>query len=79
MMAAPMFAAAIAFICPSLAFGLSLALLALVGSSTAFAAFVLPQSPVRFDVQNRVERDGGHQRKCSSVSDVASIRQLPKL
>ncbi|MBU6464014.1 MAG: hypothetical protein KGK01_09455 [Bradyrhizobium sp.] len=79
MVAAPMFAAAVTAIWPSLAFGSSLALLALAGSSTAFAAFGVAAKPLT-DLAFKADASAEETLKpgCSSVSDVAWMARLPK-
>ncbi|MEO6841788.1 MAG: hypothetical protein ABI192_13595 [Bradyrhizobium sp.] len=79
MVAAPMFAAAIVVIWPSLAFGRSLALLAFVGSSTAFAAFGVAAKPLSDSIfKTESSAPEAIKQGCSSVSDVVSMRRLPK-
>jgi hypothetical protein len=79
MVAAPIFAAGAVVVWPSLAVGRSLVLLAFVVSPAAFATLgsaakplidliFKPQTMVVEPVKNR----------CQSVSDVASLRRLPK-
>ena len=79
MVAAPMFAAAVTMIWPSLAFGPSLALLALISSSTAFAVFGVAAKPVT-DLMFKADAKAQEILKpgCSSVSDVAWMGRLPK-
>jgi hypothetical protein len=77
--AAPMFAAAVTIIWPSLSFGPTLALLALVSSSTAFAVFGVAAKPVT-DLIFKADANAQEILKpgCSSISDVAWMGRLQK-
>jgi hypothetical protein len=79
MVAAPIFAASLAILWPALAPGRSLVLLALAVSPASFAALGLSAKPLIdliFKPQMTIaERDGS---TCQTVSDVASMTQLPK-
>jgi hypothetical protein len=79
MVAAPMFAASLAILGPTLAPGRSLVLLALVVSPASFAALGLSAKPLIdlvFKPQMTIaERDAS---TCQTVSDVASLTRLPK-
>jgi hypothetical protein len=79
MVAAPIFAASVAILGPRLAPGRSLVLLALAVSPASFAALGLSTKPLIdliFRPQMTIaERDGS---TCQTVSDVASMTQLPK-
>ena len=79
MVAAPIFAAAAVVVWPSLAIGRNLVLLAFVVSPTAFAALgplAKPLTDLIFKPELTVfEPDTS---RCLSVSDIASMRQLPK-
>jgi hypothetical protein len=79
MVAAPMFAAGAVVVWPSLAIGRNLVLLAFVVSPAAFATLGTPAKPLIdliFEPQMTVvEPDTS---TCQSMSDVASLRQLPK-
>ena len=78
MMAAPMFAAAAVAVWPPLAIGRNLVLLALVVSPTAFAALGLLAKPLTDLIfKPDVTVFDPATSKCTSVSDVASMRQLP--
>jgi len=79
MVAAPMFAAVVTMIWPSLAFGSSLALLALVSSSTAFAVFGVAAKPLT-DLIFKADENAQEILKpgCSGVSDVAWMGRLLK-
>lgn len=79
MVAAPIFAASLAVLWPALAAGRNLVLLALALSPASFAALGLSAKPLIdliFKPQMTIaERDAS---TCRSVSDVASMTQLPK-
>jgi hypothetical protein len=79
MVAAPMFAAGAVVVWPSLAIGRNLVLSAFVVSPAAFATLGTPAKPLIdliFKPQMTVvELD---RSTCQSMSDVASLRQLPK-
>jgi hypothetical protein len=79
MVAAPMFAASLAVLWPTLAPGRNLVLLALAVSPASFAALGLSAKPLidfMFKPQMTIaERDAS---TCQTVSDVASMTQLPK-
>src|SRR6267154_1207507 len=79
MVAAPIFAASLAILWPTLAAGRNLVLLALALSPASFAAVGLSAKPLIdliFKPQMIIaERDAS---TCRSVSDVASMTQLPK-
>jgi hypothetical protein len=79
MVAAPMFAASLAVLWPTLAPGRNLVLLALAVSPASFAALGLSAKPLIdfiFKPQMTIaERDAS---TCQTVSDVASMTQLPK-
>jgi hypothetical protein len=79
MVAAPMFAASLAILWPTLAPGRNLFLLALAASPASFAALGLSAKPLIdfiFKPQMTIaERDAS---TCQSVSDVDSLTQLPK-
>jgi len=79
MVAAPIFAASLAILWPALAAGRNLVLLALALSPASFAALGLSAKPLIdliFKPQMTIaERDAS---ACRSVSDVASMTQLPK-
>src|SRR6266849_5806161 len=79
MVAAPMFAASLAILWPTLATGRSLILLALAVSPASFAALGLSAKPLIdfiFKPQMTIaERDAS---TCQTVSDVASMTKLPK-
>ncbi len=79
MVAAPMFAASLAILWPTLATGRSLILLALAVSPASFAALGLSAKPLIDQVfkpqMTIAERDAS---TCQTVSDVASMTQLPK-
>jgi hypothetical protein len=79
MVAAPIFAASLAILWPTLAPGRNLLLLALAASPASFAALGLSAKPL-IDLifkprMTIAERDAS---TCQTVSDVASLRQLPK-
>jgi hypothetical protein len=79
MVAAPMFAAGAAVVWPSFANGRNLVLLAFVVSPVAFATLATPAKPLAdliFKPRMTVVEPGAS--RCQSVSDVASLRQLPK-
>lgn len=79
MVAAPMFAAGAVVFWPSLAIGSNLVLLAFVVSPAAFATLGPPTKPLIdliFKPQITVFKPDT--LTCQSVSDVASMRQLPK-
>jgi hypothetical protein len=79
MVAAPIFAAAAVAVWPSLAIGRNLVLLALVVSPMAFTAMGLLAKPLTdpiFKPDSTVFTPDAS--KCSSVSNIASMRQLPK-
>jgi hypothetical protein len=79
MVAAPIFAAAAVTVWPSLAVGRNLALLALVVSPMAFAALGLLAKPLTDSIfKPDATVFTPEASKCSSVSNVASMRQLPK-
>jgi hypothetical protein len=79
MVAAPMFAASLVILWPTLAPGRSLVLLALAVSPASFAALGLSAKPLIdlvFQPQMTIaERDAS---TCQTVSDVASMTRLPK-
>jgi hypothetical protein len=77
--AAPIFAAAAVIVWPSLATGRNLVLLSLVVSSTAFAALGLFAKPLtdRLFQPDKTVFDPEASR-CSGMSGLASLRQLPK-
>ena len=79
MVAAPMFAASLAILWPTLATGRSLILLALAVSPASFAALGLSAKPLIDQVfkpqMTIAERDAS---TCQTVSDVASMTKLPK-
>jgi hypothetical protein len=79
MVAAPMFAASLVILWPTLAPGRSLVLLALAMSPASFAALGLSAKPLIdlvFQPQMTIaERDAS---TCQTVSDVASMTRLPK-
>jgi hypothetical protein len=79
MVAAPMFAASLAILWPTLAPGRSLVLLALAVSPASFAAVGLSAKPLIDQVfkpqMTIAERDAS---TCQTVSDVASMTKLPK-
>jgi hypothetical protein len=79
MVAAPMFAASLVILWPTLAAGRSLVLLALVVSPASFAALGLSAKPLIdfiFKPQMTIaERDAS---TCQTMSDVASMTRLPK-
>ena len=79
MVAAPIFAASLAILWPTLAPGRNLVLLALAVSPASFAALGLSAKPLIdliFKPQMTIaERDAS---TCQTVSDVASMTQLPK-
>jgi hypothetical protein len=79
MVAAPIFAAAAVIVWPSLAIGRSLVLLAFVVSPTTFLALrplVKPLTDLIFKPELTVFEPASS--RCLSVSDAASMRQLPK-
>src|SRR6266481_3673958 len=79
MVAAPIFAASLAILWPTLAAGRNLVLLALALSPASFAALGLSAKPlidVIFKPQMTIAER--HASACRSVSDVASMTQLPK-
>ncbi len=79
MLAAPMFAAAVVVIWPPLAFGCGLAVLALAGSSTAFAALGVASEPLINSIFKPVANAQElFKPGCSSLSDAASMGRLPK-
>jgi hypothetical protein len=79
MVAAPIFAASLVILWPTLAPGRSLVLLALAVSPASFAALGLSAKPLIDQVfkpqMTIAERDAS---TCQTVSDVASMTQLPK-
>ena len=79
MVAVPIFAASLAILWPTLALGRNLVLLALAVSPASFAALGLSAKPLIdliFKPQMTIaERDAS---TCQTVSDVASMTQLPK-
>ena len=79
MVAAPIFAASLVILWPTLATGRSLVLLALAVSPASFAALGLSAKPLIDQVfkpqMTIAERDAS---TCQTVSDVASMTQLPK-
>jgi hypothetical protein len=79
MVAAPVFAASLAILWPTLAPGRNLVLLALAVSPASFAALGLSAKPLIDQVfkppMTIAERDAS---TCQTVSDVASMTQLPK-
>jgi hypothetical protein len=79
MVAAPILAASLAILWPTLALGRNLVLLALAVSPASFAALGLSAKPLidlAFKPQMTIaERDAS---TCQSVSDVAPLTQLPK-
>jgi hypothetical protein len=79
MVAAPIFAASLAILWPTLALGRNLVLLSLAVSPASFAALGLSAKPLIdliFKPQMTIaERDAS---TCQTVSDVASMTQLPK-
>jgi hypothetical protein len=79
MVAAPIFAASLAVLWPTLAPGRNLVLLALAVSPASFAALGLSAKPLIDQVfkppMTIAERDAS---TCQTVSDVASMTQLPK-
>src|ERR1700716_679828 len=78
MVAAPIFAASLAILWPTLAAGRNLVLLALAVSPASFAALGLSAKPlidVIFKPQMTIAERGAS--TCRSVSDVASMTQLP--
>jgi hypothetical protein len=79
MVAAPMFAASLAILWPTLGPGRNLVILALAVSPASFAALGLSAKPLTdliFKPQMTIaERDAS---TCQTVSDVASMTQLPK-
>jgi hypothetical protein len=79
MVAAPIFAASLAILWPTLALGRNLVLLSLALSPASFAALGLSAKPLIdliFKPQMTIaERDAS---TCKTVSDVASMTQLPK-
>lgn len=79
MIAAPIFAAAAVSVWPPLAVGRNLMILALAVSPTTFAIFGIIAKPLT-DVIFKPEMTspGPDSSKCMGVSDVASLRQLPK-
>jgi hypothetical protein len=79
MLAAPIFAAAITVIWPSLSFGPSVALLALVSSSTAFTVWGIAAKPLT-DLVFKADANALEVLKpgCSGVSDVAWMGRLSK-
>lgn len=79
MMSAPIFSAAVVVIWPSLAFGPSLALLALLCSSTDFAVLGVVAKPLT-DLVIKADANAEEALKpgCSSLSDVAWMSSLPK-
>jgi hypothetical protein len=79
MVAAPMFVAGAVVVWPSLAVGRNLVLLAFVVSPVAFATLGPPAKPLTdliFKPRMTVVEPGTS--RCQGVSDVASLRQLPK-
>jgi hypothetical protein len=79
MLAAPIFAASLAILWPTLAAGRNLVLLALAVSPASFAALGLSAKPlidVIFKPQMTIAERGAS--ACRTVSDVASMTQLPK-
>jgi hypothetical protein len=79
MVAAPIFAAAAVTIWPSLANGRNLVVLALVVSSTAFAALGFFAKPLtdRIFMPDKTVFDA-ETSKCQGMSELAPLRQLPK-
>jgi hypothetical protein len=79
MVAAPMFAASLAILWPALAPGRNLVILALAVSPASFAALGLSAKPLAdliFKPQMTIA--GRNASTCQTVSDVASMTQLPK-
>jgi hypothetical protein len=79
MLAAPIFAASLAILWPTLAAGRNLVLLALAVSPASFAALGLSAKPlidVIFKPQMTIAERGAS--ACRTVSDVASLTQLPR-
>ena len=79
MLAAPIFAASLAILWPTLAPGRNLVLLALAVSPASFAALGLSAKPlidVIFKPQMTIAERGAS--ACRAVSDVASMTQLPR-
>ena len=79
MLAAPIFAASLAILWPTLAAGRNLVLLALAVSPASFAALGLSAKPlidVIFKPQMTIAERGAS--ACRTVSDVASMTQLPR-
>jgi hypothetical protein len=77
MVAAPMFAARAVVVWPSFAIGRNLVLLAFVVSPAAFAALGSPVKPLT-DLIFKPQVFEPDTSTCQSVSDVASMKQLPK-
>lgn len=78
MLAAPLFAASLTILWPTLANGRNLLLLALVASPASFAALGLSAKPLVdfiFKPQMTIGEDAS---TCRSVSDVAALTRLPK-
>jgi hypothetical protein len=79
MLAAPIFAASLAIVWPTLAAGRNLVLLALAVSPASFAALGLSAKPLIdliFKPQMTIAERGAS--ACRTVSDVASLTQLPR-
>lgn len=79
MMAAPIFAAAVISVCPRLGGGRNLLVLAFAVSPTTFAIFGLLVKPLTDSIfKPEMTSRGLDAAKCIGVSDVASLKQLPK-
>jgi hypothetical protein len=79
MMAAPIFAAAALCVWPTFAIGRNLIVLALTVSPTAFVLFGIAVKPLTDSVfRTKMSDSRPETQKCTGMSDIALLRQLPK-